>query len=303
MKSFLLPFIASALVFLTACSGPSYKPFNYQYQAPAEYQDLGPEHRTIAIKLSGDELGRPLTEFKHPLAPLQWTDQYQQADILVSLSVEDTKVYKDVLNENVDEIINSNGKKERTTTYVYPGVIQTAFNVSITDTKLNKSVTQLDTKYETPVSGSPQRSESAAESSLALTARVKKPDSRKDALASIHSQLTRLLEVMFTEHTKEMRFEIPHADDDEPRLANAFAILNTKPNKEGAREALAIYQAIGTQNKDKDGNDNKALNQGVHAGLAACYYILGDLSAYEKHFALAERDSWIKTSVTTSSDF
>ncbi len=303
MKSLYLSILSSALICLTACSGPSYKPFNYQYQAPAEYKDLGPEHRTIAIQLSGEELGRPLAEFKHPLPSLQWTDQYQQADILVNLKVEETKVYKDVLNENVDEIINSNGKKERTTTYVYPGVIQTAFTVNITDNKLSKSVAALDTKYETEISGSPQRTEAAAESSLALTARVKKADSRKDALSSIHYQLTRLLDVMFTEHTKEITFEIPHSDDDEPRLANAFAILTTKPNKNGAREALKIYQAIGTQNKDKYGEENKALNQGVHAGLAACYYILGNVDAYQSHLAEAEKDRWIKSSVTTSTAF
>lgn len=292
-----------AFAFLTGCSGPSYKQFNYEYLAPAEYPAVPEQSALIAIQVNGKDLGRPLNEFKHPLQGFTWTHNYNEADFLLSVKVDKTKVYKDVVTETTEEIINSNGKKERTKTYTYPGVIHTPYVITLKDIKKEQTVIQTQATYETTVSGAPQKSKKAAESSLALTARVKKSDSRKDALAHIHQQAQRLLDVQLTEHTKSMVFDVPDKDEAEPRIAQAFALLTTQPSAEQAQQALAIYQAIGTDNKNEKGEDNEDLNKAVHAGLAACYYILGDLAAYEENKALAKRTVTFSSTVTTNSSF
>lgn len=303
MKSLFTIALSFAFAFLTGCSGPSYKQFNYEYTAPAEYKGVTPDHTYIAAQVTGENLSRPLTEFKHEIAGLNWTDNYNDANILVSVKIEKTKVYKDVVTETTEELINNNGKKETIRTYTYPGFIHTPYSILITDQKNNLEIINHKETYETKVSGAPQKSKRSAESSLALTARVKKADSRKDALSHIHKQTKRLLDVQLTDHTKEMVFEVPEKDEKEPRIAEAYQLLTSNPNLAGAKSALAIYEAIGTANQTSKGDENEKLNKAVHAGMAACHYILGDLEAYEENRKLAKRGISFSSSISTNSAF
>jgi len=303
MKSLFTLSLLAAYAFLIGCSGPSYKQFNYEYMSPAEYKGISSDHKFFAAQVSGEDLNRPLTEFTHDIAGLTWTDNYNDANILVSVKIEKTKVYKDVVTETTEELINNNGKKETIRTYTYPGFIHTPYSILITDQKNNLEIINHKETYETKVTGSPQKSRKSAESSLALTARVKKSDSRKDALSHIHKQTKRLLDIQLTDHTKEMVFEVPEKDDKEPRIAEAYQLLTSNPNLSNAKSALAIYEAIGTANQTAKGEKNEKLNKAVHAGMAACHYILGDLKAYEENKKLAKRTFSFSSNVSTNSAF
>lgn len=305
-NSRILFLLALTLALLSGCSSPAYKSFHYQYQAPAEYEQLSSQHKTIAVKVNGEVGSGPLspaiTGFHHGLDGLLWVDRFDTADIQLSIFVKKTRVYRDTITEHVEDIINSNGKKQRIKTYSYPGLIQTPYKISLYDRINQQTISDLDQTHDTKVSGSAKQNKKAAQSSLVLAARVKKSDSRKEALAEIHQQTRQLLDTSLTIHTKKTVLNIPTKNLAEPRLAQAYDILSTQLSPKSATQAIAIYRAISADN-DNQKNRNDELNKAVYHGLAACYYILGDMEAYKQNKLMAEHQTLLIDQATTDSDF
>lgn len=257
---------------LSGCATPKYTGVNYNYMAPPEYE-LTNKHKSISYTVKGENLDRRFERINVDIPELKRTNNSDKSDIVVDISIGQSEFRKG--NVKTKQYKNLTGDKEVYNMYSREAGILTPYNIDVFDRVKNDYITKDFYNYNTSLTSPEYYTVQEADNYVRTQFKDQLNIHRSNTAEAALSRVKKTLSQKFKEHKKTDVFRVAFKYEKEPRLQSAYAALTgSKDIKEGARKAMAIYQAIGTNNVDEDGDPDTKLNEAVAQSIRACQAII-----------------------------
>ena len=268
----------SCLVVLWVCllcsCGVRTQQLTYIYKAQPKHS-LKNKEQTIKVEVGRDSMRPLVAQVQLPMDKLNWIST-GAADVTVKMNITQWKATKnDPYVTTVYNIVSSGNQPAKEQKYKANGRMYGRIDIQVVDKNGNViagTYAGNNKEYSAPAQYTAYQAKSALNQLMQRD--------QTGLLAELNQKAVRvtknLLHTSFNVHDAHVRLQVPPEHEDEPRIAQAFAILS-QPSPENARKALQVYEAIGYANV-KPGSDklNENLNETVVVGMIACHQILRD---------------------------
>lgn len=274
----LLAIALLALAVLAGCRSTTTQRFDHEYVKPPRYDAAA--YATYAVVRTVDGRRQPVAAWLIPgMAPVE---DDRAADLVLEMRIDPGRLVDVRETQTVHQQTDGGQHIDHGAT----GQWLVPYGYALYDGRANTHLAQVESGIRFPESV-PTGYASPLAARDALEAEARSHNHAADATDAAREDLRALYRSEMHGGSARITFHLASEAEFEPRIAEAYRILLLRPDAEGAAQAAAIYQSIGFDGVDDDGDPDKHARFAVAYGLAACAFIRGDYEAVPRYGRLA----------------